>query len=78
VLDSTDAERYPATLGGDTIYCLSWEDAEGINQAGHLLDQTQATSYPRPVIEYLAWLLRSYGRHRASRTLEERYLGVSA
>ena len=65
---------FPADIGGDVVNCVSREDAEGVEKAGDILDRPDSGPYPPVLIEYLASLLRWYGRHRASRTLEARHL----
>ena len=67
-------EIFPADIGGDVVNCVSQEDAEGVGRAGDILDRPGSGPYPPVLIDYLASLLRWYGRHRASRTLEERHL----
>jgi len=74
MLDKATANTFPANIGGDVVYCVSREDAEGIRKAGDILDDLDGLPYPHELIEYLISLLRWYGRHRASRTLEERFL----
>jgi len=71
--DESPSESFPVNLGGDIVACRSFEDAEAIRRAAEILDRLDGESYPQPLIEYLSSLLRWYGRHRASRTLEQRH-----
>ena len=72
--DQTAAETFPADIGGYVVNCVTREDADGIQRAGDILDQQDEGPHPSALIEYLSSLLRWYGRHRASRTIEVRHL----
>jgi len=72
--DEAAAETFPADIGGDVINCANREDAEGINKTGDILDDLDGGPYAKKLIAHLATLLRQYGRHRASDTLEVRHL----
>ena len=65
------AELFQVDLGGDVVYCLSFEDAEAISRAAGILDRLDGNPYPRSLVENFSPLLRWYGRHRASRTFDD-------